>query len=108
MNKELMAIVAEYRGVAIIERDGTKRAVWKGTEYRTDGLSYLMVPPHDGLVGLVPFESEAKIKELLDMQLEEELRQWCSYEEAHRIICHSEPQDKPTFRWDETQQVFIK
>jgi hypothetical protein len=37
------APVAEYRNVAIMEQKGTKRSVWKGKEYKTDGFLYLFV-----------------------------------------------------------------
>ena len=42
MSEVKLAIVAEYKGVAIMERAGSKRAAWRGRDYFTDGLSYLM------------------------------------------------------------------
>ena len=109
MSEVKLAIIAEYKGVAIMERAGSKRAAWRGRDYFTDGLSYLMSqqPKGEEAVTLVGFPHEALIKEFLDEQPQADLLQWCSYEEAHRVICKSEPQGKPKFRWDDTQQVFI-
>jgi len=42
MSEVKLAIVAEYKGVTIMERAGSKRAAWSGKDYFTDGLSYLM------------------------------------------------------------------
>jgi len=38
---EYYAIVAEYRGFAVLEKRGDKRAVWEGQEYFTDGHAYI-------------------------------------------------------------------
>ena len=45
MSEVKLAIVAEYKGVAIMERAGSKRAAWRGRDYFTDGLSYLIQQP---------------------------------------------------------------
>lgn len=37
-----LAPVAEYRGIALVERRGEKRAAWRGVEYRIDGHVYLL------------------------------------------------------------------
>ena len=58
-----MAPVAEYRGVALFEREGDKLTVWNGIEYYTDGLIWLCYRKLEGdevrFVGL-PDERVAK------------------------------------------------
>jgi hypothetical protein len=105
--KVLLAPVAEYRGVAIIEKRGSVRAIWRGTEYLTDGLTYLMVKPQDDSVNLMGLPTELVCKQFLDERSSDELGQFCSYEEAHLIICHVKPTALPRYRWDETECIFI-
>ena len=42
------APVAEYKSVCLLEKGGTKRAVWKRREYATDGYIYLRERSPDG------------------------------------------------------------
>ena len=44
---ETFAPVAEYREIAILEKEGEHRAVWYGHEYKTDGYAYLFQKPAD-------------------------------------------------------------
>ena len=103
----LLAPVAEYKGVAIIEKRGSVRAVWRGIEYFTDGLTYLMVKPQDDSVNLMGLPNELVCKQFLDERSLDELRQFCSYEEAHLIICKVKPPTIPRCHWDEVQCIFI-
>ncbi len=64
------APVAEYRGVAILERTGTVRAVWNGSEYRTDGKVYVWFQTEEpAQVGMIEFPTERDVKEVLDVAL---------------------------------------
>lgn len=60
------AIVAEYRDVAILEKRGDKRAVWKGKEYFTDGLAYIAYDGGGDDRGLLGLENELQVKQFID------------------------------------------
>ncbi len=64
--KELWTPVAEYRGVAIWEKAGNRRAVWHGCEYFTDGLSYVFWWDGDGMVAHLGLPDERAARELID------------------------------------------
>jgi len=109
----LLAPVAEYRGVALIERPGNQRTVWEGREYYTDGRIYVMRrSPVEGYCELVGLPSEAIAKAFLDEQCEYELGQFYSFVELEEVIgvaeeirrIHSELE----WKWDEKQQVFVE
>jgi hypothetical protein len=104
----LLAPVAEYKGIAIVERAGAIRASWRGKEYFTDGLSYLMGRPKDGeRVTLIGLPNEFVCKQFIDERSADELRHFCSYGEAYLIICKVKPTVTPTYHWDDIQSVFI-
>jgi hypothetical protein len=55
------AIVAEYRGSAVLEKRGDKRAVWAGQAYYTDGKAYIWFQGGETVMMLgLANESEAK------------------------------------------------
>lgn len=67
---DFYAIVAEYRDVALLEKRGSKRAVWQGQEYLTDGMCY--VPWTEGDEhGAFAFNSEREAKVFIDAVLDE-------------------------------------
>lgn len=109
----MLAPVAEYRGVALIERPGDKRTAWEGREYFTDGCIYLMRRSVvAGMCELVGLPSEAIAKEFLDEQCEYELGEHYSFTEVEEVIgvderirrVHAELQ----WEWDDKQQVFVQ
>jgi hypothetical protein len=58
--------VAEYRGIAILEKAGDKRTVWHGHEYFTDGLTYVFWRAEDGVIGQFGLPNERVVKDLID------------------------------------------
>ena len=115
----LLAIVAEYRGVAVCEARGTQRAVWHGTEYGTDGGAYLLGHSEGDRVPLLKLPSEAKAKAYLDHLGPPDLARFATYEEAWRLL--TQAGDEGTlraylewraggghYRWDSVQGVFVR
>jgi len=63
--------VAEYRGIALVERRGEKRAVWRGVEYRVDGNIHLLKPTgSDETLEIWTLESESAAKAVIDSMFE--------------------------------------
>lgn len=61
------APVAEYRGIALVERRGEKRAVWRGVEYRVDGNIHLLkTTGSDETIEIWTLESEIAAKAVID------------------------------------------
>lgn len=67
----LLAPVAEYRGIALVERRGEKRAVWRGVEYRVDGNIHLLKRSgSDEALEIWTLESEKAAKAVIDSMFE--------------------------------------
>ena len=67
----LIAPVADYRGIAIVEMDGDRRAVWEGTEYATDGLFHVAWLDQTGSNWrFVGFPSERIARDFIDEYIE--------------------------------------
>jgi len=119
-----IAPVAEYRNVALVEHAGNKRAAWRGTEYRTDGLVWLYVRPgqeaavREAFAVPAPVEStdaefittiglpsERVAKEVLDtVPVPKAL--FLSVGEINRMLKVT-PSKPPARRWDADQGVFV-
>jgi hypothetical protein len=117
--------IAEYRGAVIIEREGNKKAVWQGQEYRTDGYVYLIFRPGttddffaeygggeeapettDGHLAFLPLSNERAAKELLDS-----IPDPTEYFVPHREVCRLlgvAPKENIRWDWDEDQGVFVR
>ncbi len=109
----MLAPVAEYRGVALIERPGDKRTVWEGREYFSDGCIYLMRRSGvKGMCELIGLSSEAIAKEVLDTRTETERGQFFSFTEVEEVIGFDEATRRAhselRWKWDEKQQVFVE
>ena len=108
------AIVAEYRGVAILERRGDKRAVWQGQEYFTDGRSYVAWR-HDNRMGSFAFADERDTKSFIDAIKdfpetipEEYKRVLMNYREMYQTLMRKSLRGEvPQYVFDETAGVFI-
>lgn len=105
--------VAEYKGIAIVEVRGDKRASWYGHEYRTDGKTYLLSWEDDKTVEYLGLESERIAKEVIDEiranpNGENCNRDWLSWREAYEVFtkesCNVEP---PVWYWDEKAGHFV-
>ncbi len=67
----LLAPVAEYRGIALVERRGEKRTVWRGVEYRTDGQVHLLKrSAANEKTEIWTLESEKAAKAVIDSMFE--------------------------------------
>jgi uncharacterized small protein (DUF1192 family) len=109
----LLAPVAEYRGVALIERPGKKRTVWKGREYFSNGCIYMMRRSHlEGQAELIGWPSEAIAKAFIEEQCEHELGQFYSFVELEEVIGVTEEirriHAQLEWEWDQKQQVFVE
>lgn len=63
--------VAEYRGIALVEMRGEKRAVWRRAEYRTDGRIHLLKRiGDDDALEVWTLESEKAAKAVIDSMFE--------------------------------------
>lgn len=63
--------VAEYRGIALVEMRGEKRAVWRGAEYRTDGRIHLLKRiGDDDAFEVWTLENEKAAKAVIDSMFE--------------------------------------
>ncbi len=132
---ELLAPVAEYRGVALIERRGDKRTVWKGKQYPTDGGIYLwkrcdalkdgqhrhgrrrhgeiLLVRMPGVPGMTP---DAVAKHYLDSLTQEECRGYLSFLEVLRRLrdekMASDFQRRMDaglrWEWDDSAHVFVQ
>ena len=58
--------VAEFQGVAILEKHGSRRSVWNGVEYCTDGKVYFLGHAEPGMLRVFGLETERDAKEILD------------------------------------------
>ena len=126
-----IAPVAEYRRVAIVERAGNKRAIWKGHEYGTDGLSWFIfregmavrfhrrfpssqpmpesattTPP--GYMGLLAVPDERQAKRFLDGIAEEGEKPSAFFLSSREVLdlLGAAPR-KPLSQWDEEQGIFV-
>jgi hypothetical protein len=107
-----LAPVAEYRGVALVEKPGDKRTVWEGREYFTDGWIYLMRRgPRRDVCEFIGLPSEAVVKEFLDEQSDAELGSFYSFTEVEKVIGFDEETRRIhaqlRWEWDDKQQVFV-
>jgi hypothetical protein len=124
-----MAPVAEYRGVAIAERPGNQRAVWKGVDYHTNGHSWLIFRPgsdarfcelfspewvsestHPDCICMIAQPDERTAKELLDAMAnvgENPTSYFLSFPEIMALLGGPSGVNPPT-RWDEQQGVFVR
>ena len=126
-----MAPVAEYRGVAIVEIAGNKKAVWKGTEYGTDGRSWFVLrdgmaarfyerfptvhpTPNQaertpGTLELIALPDERQAKMFLDGIAEEGENPAAFFHSCREILAlMGEPPQRPLTRWDEDQGLFVE
>ena len=108
-----LAVVAEYRGRALIERPGNNRTVWEGREYFTDGKMYVMRrSDQPGMCQLIGLPSEPVAKAFLDERSEEELEEYYSLPEAEESLGLDEFNRRINaqlkWKWDDKQQVFVQ
>jgi hypothetical protein len=126
-----MAPVAEYRRVAIVEMAGNKRAIWKGQEYTTDGLSWFIfragmaarfyqrfpssqpipesaksTPP--GYMSFLAVPDERQAKHLLDGIAKEGEKPSTFFLSSREMLdlLGAAPR-KPLTQWDEEQGLFV-
>jgi hypothetical protein len=118
---EQFSPVAEYRGIAILEKAGDKRAVWRGHEYATDGLTYVFWWDDDGMMSVLGLPDERAVKELIDAVRDnpEALdaansipladRKYLSWREAMEVL-RKEPYtgETPTWYWDDLAGHFFR
>jgi len=116
--KLLIAPVAEYRGVALCEINGDKRAVWEGVEYQTDGNIWLIGKgvSEDGFMPMTPCSSEREGKVMIDGMSPAERNSFRSIVEVKELLgCSEGDKRRHTervanglhWRFDEEQGVFI-
>lgn len=121
---EQYAPVAEFRGVGVLEREGSVRAMWNGTEYATDGKVYAFFQDDPGTVGVLVFPTERDLKEVLDHHLVGERllatpdgnrHRLLSRDDCIRFLCRNDPVQmakalatEPCRTWDEAAGVFIR
>lgn len=117
------APVAEYKGVALLEREGSRRAVWDGAEYGTDGNIYIFAK--NGLaIEILEIPTEQDAKFLLDdrlvgdrlLQIDDDTRlRLLSHVECAHLLCSGDPgmletalSQQPCTEWCDTAGVFIQ
>ena len=100
--------VAEYRGIALCESPGDKRAVWHGVEYKTDGKVWLIQRGPGESFSMVGFALEADVKDYLD-SLHDPKAAFLSRDEVLALL-RVDPTTvpRPCTRWDEAAQHFVK
>lgn len=110
MPQTLLSPIAEYRGVCIIERNGDVPREWNGVKYTTDGKVYLALdlkdPDHPGLMA---YENERKIKELLDQLSDYERSKFYSLKRfwGECLRQPSRTDAVPEYEWDDAQGRFV-
>ncbi len=114
--KTKIAPVAEYRGRALVEVAGKHRAVWRGTEYATDGKTYLVSEESEGSMLFHPFDTELAAKEFLDQVANGEvatrvgpltLDTFLTCRRVCGILRITYCSETVARHWDENQGVFI-
>ncbi len=114
----LIALVAEYRGVALCEIKGDRRAVWEGVEYQTDGNMWLIGKgvSEDGFMQMTPCDSEREAKTMIDGMSPTERNSFRSIIEANDLLGCPDHESRQMaerlanglyWRFDEEQGVFI-
>lgn len=115
MDRTYCAIVAEYREVAILEKKGDIKKVWKGVEYFTDGKYYAISKRGKDLL-VISTNTEFEMKGIIDCyydspELVKDLfkdSKLLSYKEVWKIIYKNEHKgDVPTYVYDEELKAFI-
>jgi hypothetical protein len=114
--KQHYALIAEWLGVALLERRGSRRAVWRGREYRTDKHVYFMArrerSENVGMyrIPVVAGHSVEQIaKEGIENMAPEQRAELASWADAWRVLNkRDDPPPTPTFGWDETARVFVQ
>ena len=115
----LLAPVAEFLGVCILEQTGTRRAVWSGSEYGTDGLIYILKRTNKpNAVETYGLPKESVAKTWIEQMTDKERSRFCSYLDA--LLLLTESTDHPNYQaaaawmeagghwvWDESQGTFI-
>lgn len=109
------AIVAEYRGVALLEKAGDVRSVWNGKEYFTDGRTYVFFKSDDAeFMGLWSFDSERVAKAFIECYRDtpEELpadyqRPLLNYKQMYEVL-HRKPYEgePPIYAFNEEIGAF--
>jgi hypothetical protein len=117
--KGIWAIVAEYKGVAILERPGDVLKVYRDHRY-TDGKTYLWEKDKDNKdrLGVLMFELERAVKDYLDLLSNTDTLY--SWEEAWQLFIRNNPAKATplyeeqvarraglTYRWDERVGQFV-
>jgi hypothetical protein len=108
--------IAEWHGVALLEKEGKKRASWLGKEYGTDGSIYLMEKPSGsttiGLYQVPPIEHlspEQAAKEAIEKMTPEQRARPASWGETWCVLAkRSDPPPTPRYAWDEVAGVFVE
>lgn len=111
------AIIADYRGFAVCEKEGNIPKVWEGIKYNTDGFTYLFIETDiPNKAGGVGFHKEVQVKNFIDLYLDnpsalpESVKNWkpMTYEQVYLMI-HKKPDNgkKPISVFDENKQAFI-
>ena len=99
-----VAPVAEYKGVALCERPGKVKKVYKGTEYTTDGKSYIFQRHHKPeILKVCCFDDERTSKLFIDST--PDLTPYFSYKEVCELI-GLEPRSGQ-WEWNEEQGMFL-
>lgn len=109
MTEDFYCIIAEYRGAAVLEKRGEKRAVWQGKEYLTDGHVYI---PWTNCKdrGAYVLNSELEAKIFIDGFIDNNNtdKTLLGYKETHELLCGN-PFEGPTpvYIFDEKSRVFV-
>jgi hypothetical protein len=115
--RQYYAPVAEWLGVALLEKRGRKRASWRGQEYRTDGHIYLMAKHEPGSqrVGFfqVPIVAglscEQLAKEGIENMTVAERSRLASWAEVWCVLeKRDDPPPTPRYAWDDQARVFVR
>jgi hypothetical protein len=117
-DRQYFAIVAEYRGVAVLEKRGDQRAVWQGQEYFTDGHAYIgWRDDAADEYGAYRMECEGDVKAFIDAwhddpdNFGEEYRKrlLLSYRDVYQSL-HKKPfvGEVPQYVFDSVQGVFVR
>jgi hypothetical protein len=120
----LFSPVAEYRGIALIERHGNKGAAWLGKDYKTDGRTYLFTWAEEEQVATFGLPNERAAKEFIDSLRDcpEEITgedgqqdalltggRYLNFKEAYLLLAKKPwTGEIPSWLWDEGAGVFVR
>lgn len=111
--KYSLAIIAEYRNIAVMEAAGNQVKYWNGIKYFTDGKTYIACNHPDDLqqIEIISFNSEIDAKNFIDAVQDdgiENQKKFLTYCQMHQIIYKNSLKIiPPTFAFDETKKAFV-